>query len=197
MHLHGALRQGELYQRAYPELDVLLLFSPAEGSPNAVYEAMQHGVVPVVARYLGLRPEGIVRDGETGLVFPVGDIDAAAEHISRLALDAGAHELLSRAAAAEVASDTSERMHRDWERILEATIARARRPLSEGLFRPLPVSGRLDRIFRPFTAALIRRASGRGQRFADGWGEWPGTAAASPQCVVLVRRRMAEIDALS
>ncbi len=61
----------------YPQLDVILLFSE---TPNVLVEAMQHGVVPVVARYRGLAAEGLVIDGETGLMFD--DADEAARLVS-------------------------------------------------------------------------------------------------------------------
>lgn len=172
---HGALTQDELYERAYPMLDVLVLFSPAEGSPNAVYEAMQHGVVPVIARYAGQRLENIVRDGETGITFAVGDVDAAAAALRSLAHDGSLLAMLSNAAIAEIDSD--ERMHRDWLRILETALTmppKSPRPIE------LPKSGRLD--FLPWKLAdAIRRLRPAAQ--ADGWAEWPGTAITSHECV--------------
>lgn len=192
VRFRGAMSQEVLYEQAYPNLDVLMLFSPAEGSPNAVYEAMQHGVVPAVSRYLGQSAERIVRHGETGLVFPVGDMAAAAEAIAVLAADDGRFEQLSAAAAAEMASDTPERMHRDWERILEETIARPPKPPAPG-----PVvarGGRLDAFLPARMAASFRRLTGRGYVHPDGWGEWPGTAPASRECVARVERLIRELD---
>ncbi|MCO5318210.1 MAG: glycosyltransferase family 4 protein [Microthrixaceae bacterium] len=58
----------------YPSFDVYLLPSRFEAFPVTVQEAMQAGV-PVVATDVGSIREAI-DDGETGLVVPVGDLDA-------------------------------------------------------------------------------------------------------------------------
>ncbi len=58
------------------ELDVFLLTSSTEGFSIACVEAMACGL-PVVATRSG-GPEGIVADGETGLLCPVGDVAATA-----------------------------------------------------------------------------------------------------------------------
>jgi glycosyltransferase involved in cell wall biosynthesis len=191
--LHGTFEQDELYERVYPSLDVLMLFSPAEGSPNAVYEAMQHGVVPIVSRFMGQRAEGIVRHGETGIVFPVGDVAAAASAVETLAADRKEWSRLSEAARAEVRTDTDVRMHSDWERILETTLARPPKPV-----RPLDAlaspGGRLDRLLPSWLASRIRRVLGREFVHADGWGEWPGSASASPRCIEHVLARLSELD---
>jgi glycosyltransferase involved in cell wall biosynthesis len=189
---HGVLSQEDLYERAYPNLDVLLLFSTTEGSPNAVYEAMQHGVVPVISRFLGQASEGIVRDGETGFTFDVGDVASAALAIERLDHDRELLESLSRAAQAEVANDTDERMHRDWERILRAALAIPPKKSNPPL--PIPPSGMMDRLLPTAVADLLRRLIGREFRHDDGWGEWPGTAPASRACIERVERRLRELD---
>src|SRR5437763_1315751 len=44
----------QLYDRVYPELDLLLHFAAWEGVPIAPREAMAHGVVPVMARFRGI-----------------------------------------------------------------------------------------------------------------------------------------------
>ena len=57
-----------------PTFDVYLLPSRIEALPVTVMEAMQAGV-PVVATDVGSVREAI-DDGETGVVVPVGDVDA-------------------------------------------------------------------------------------------------------------------------
>lgn len=194
VRFHGTLSQDELYARAYPSLDVLLLFSPAEGSPNAVYEAMQHGVVPVVSRYLGQAAEKIVRHGQTGFVFPVGDVAAAAQAVKKLAADRALRSRLSAAASAEVRADTDERMHADWENILKATLARSAKPLPEHLPEIAVPGGTLDHLLPSALAGGIRRVFGREFVHPDGWGEWPGTAPASLACIENVERRIRALD---
>ncbi|HJQ40409.1 MAG TPA: hypothetical protein VKB93_24960 [Thermoanaerobaculia bacterium] len=98
----------------YPQLDVLLLFSEA---PDILLKAMHHGVVPVVARYRGVAAEGLVIDGETGLIF--GDREEAARLIARLGEDRELLARLSANAKSAAAEDTDVRMHRDWLAVLE------------------------------------------------------------------------------
>lgn len=64
----------------------------------AAQEPLARGV-PVVAANLGALPE-LVRDGETGLLFPAGDAAALAERIERIWGDAALREALGRRARA-------------------------------------------------------------------------------------------------
>jgi glycosyltransferase involved in cell wall biosynthesis len=66
-------------------LDVLVNTSLSEGCCNVILEAMQAGV-PVVATAVGGNRE-TVRDGETGLLFPLADLEAGARAIDRLLAD--------------------------------------------------------------------------------------------------------------
>jgi glycosyltransferase involved in cell wall biosynthesis len=60
-------------------MDVYVLPSIAEGISNSLLEAMAAGL-PVVATATGGNPEVIV-DGESGLLFPVGDCGKLTEHL--------------------------------------------------------------------------------------------------------------------
>lgn len=75
-----------------PELlganDVYLLVSEFEGMPNALLEAMANGCVPVVSEMKSGVPE-LVLDGETGLLAPIGDIEAFADRLASLHEDPG------------------------------------------------------------------------------------------------------------
>lgn len=63
-------------------LDVYVLPSIAEGISNSLLEAMASGI-PVVATATGGNPEVAV-NGESGLLFPVGDAGRLADHLRRL-----------------------------------------------------------------------------------------------------------------
>jgi len=69
----------------YPAVDVLAFPSLREGLPNAPLEAQAVGV-PVVA-YAATGTVDSVRQGETGVLVPVGDVDALAAAIVSLAGD--------------------------------------------------------------------------------------------------------------
>jgi glycosyltransferase involved in cell wall biosynthesis len=63
-------------------VDIFALFSLSEGISGAAMEAMAHGV-PVVATNVGGMSE-LIQSGEEGYLFPVREIDQAAEHLASL-----------------------------------------------------------------------------------------------------------------
>ncbi|MGH8427906.1 MAG: glycosyltransferase family 4 protein [Gammaproteobacteria bacterium] len=75
--------------------DAVVMPSAAETFGLVLVEAMQMGI-PVVASAAGGATE-IVSDGETGLTYPVGDVDALAERLRRLATDPEYARALARA----------------------------------------------------------------------------------------------------
>jgi glycosyltransferase involved in cell wall biosynthesis len=193
VEFHGYASQERLYAEAYPKLDVVLLFSSEEGTPNVICEAMQHGVVPVTSRYRGQAGERFVIDGVTGFTFEVGDAAGAARHLDAVARDRELLAQLSRAARENVRDDTDVRMHRDWLAIFESTLAL---PMKNGAV-PQPASGpagRLDRIFGTSIADKARVLLHRGAAHQDGWGEWPGTMPVDPARAAAVVRELEEID---
>ena len=76
------------------------------------YSAMEMLAIgkPVVGSAIGGIPE-LVRDGETGLLFPAGDADGLADRMRRLAGDAALGERLGRAGKALVARECSPEAH--------------------------------------------------------------------------------------
>lgn len=66
--------------------DVLLFPSRYEGLPLVLVEAMATGCVPIASRIHGVT-DFVINDGETGLLFPVGSVNMAADAIQRLAND--------------------------------------------------------------------------------------------------------------
>jgi glycosyltransferase involved in cell wall biosynthesis len=65
--------------------DAYLNTSVSEGLSNSIMEAMA-AAVPVLAAAAGGTPE-LIRDGETGLLFPPGDLAAAVTKLDRLVTD--------------------------------------------------------------------------------------------------------------
>jgi len=96
---HGWVPRQVLYLTLYPQADVFLHLAGWEGMTIAPREAMAHGVVPVISRFLGVRREGQFIDGITALTFPVGDVEAAADCVQRLQYEPGLLTRLSGAAA--------------------------------------------------------------------------------------------------
>jgi glycosyltransferase involved in cell wall biosynthesis len=66
-------------------IDIFVLPSRSVALSNSLMEAMACGAA-AVASNIGGNPE-LVRDGKTGLLFPVGDADALAAQLRRLAAD--------------------------------------------------------------------------------------------------------------
>ena len=85
-HPHVILA-GEVVDIApyYPLMDILVLPSHREGFPNVVLEAYAAGRPVVAARATGI--VDAVVDGETGLLFPVGDVAALTTALQRLLSD--------------------------------------------------------------------------------------------------------------
>lgn len=83
-------------ERLFPRAHVLLMPSELEAFGLAALEGMACGVPPV-ATLCGGVPE-LIRDGVTGFLEPVGDVEAQARRVVRLVTDEGLHERMSAAA---------------------------------------------------------------------------------------------------
>ena len=135
--IHQSGLEGRMFMTGFlpniaevmPELDLVMMTSQSEGLGSSILDAFASRV-PVVATDAGGIPE-IVRDGETGMLAPVGDAETLAlkgievlndrELSERLV--AGAHELL-------IDRHTDERMALD-------TLHEYRRAVDAGPRRPL------------------------------------------------------------
>lgn len=181
VRFHGWKSNQELYEEAYPFLDVLLNFSSTEGVTISPREAMVNGVVPVVSRFPGLLAENIFRDGVNSLTFEVGDIDGAVASVKQLLFDT---RLLQRLSAAAKQSQPGiynfEGSIRAWVEALNACL---RAPICVGQNIPKQkISSRLERWGLPsFLADDIRSLLfWRRQTLNCPGDEWPHiTTAAS------------------
>lgn len=191
VRLHGFVPTPRLYEVAYPNLDVVLLFSATEGSPNAVYEAMQNAIVPVISRYLALASEGIVRDGENALSFAVGDTSAAVGHLERLAKERSLVQRLALRARETVERWTVDDMNRAWCKLFET--AAAMEPLRSSRSPEVAHAGRLDRLIGSVLADNVRRLR-PAKPDRDGWEEWPGTVSVSGARVTETARELEAQD---
>ena len=78
-------------------LDVFVLPSLAEGTPNGIIEAMAHGV-PVIASAVGGVPD--IVDAQSGILVPPGDAEALADAMLLLASDPQRRKAMGAAAKA-------------------------------------------------------------------------------------------------
>jgi glycosyltransferase involved in cell wall biosynthesis len=106
-----------------PALDVFLLTSRWEGLPLVLVEAQAAGVPVVASAVNGV--VDVVRDGETGLLFPSGDEGAAAAAVERLLNDPGLREKLTSRATAEIERFDIKRMVQGYEEVYEDVLRRA------------------------------------------------------------------------
>jgi len=77
-------------------LDVFILPSLSEGTPNGIVEAMAHGV-PVISTDVGGIPDVVTP--EVGMLVPPRDVDALAQAMTSLAEDPARRARMGRAAA--------------------------------------------------------------------------------------------------
>ncbi|HEX9985801.1 MAG TPA: glycosyltransferase family 4 protein [Thermoanaerobaculia bacterium] len=169
--VRGWLSTAELYERVYPELDVLVHFAEWEGITIAPREAMAHGAVPVVSRFRGLEEEGQLVDGVNALTFPVGDVMAAADRIERLHRDRALLARLSAAARASQGGIRSEQGSTDaWAEAFRTALSLPQRVGTMPALRG--DSGLLTRLgVPPALAELVRKV--RRREHADAGSEWP------------------------
>ncbi len=144
VRMAGFRNQEELYSEFYPNWEMFILFSPAEGVPVAVLEALTHGVVPVVSDFRGRQSEALLRHGETGLVFPVGGAGTAASLVAELSQKKEWLRSLGEKGRQEVDGRyTEELVVSSWAELLDFITTRPSRS-GETPAAP-PASGRLDR----------------------------------------------------
>ena len=88
--LHGAYKTAQEKNAFMKRVDVFVLPTLAEGTPNSIIEAMAHGI-PVIASAVGGVPDLVTR--ESGILVPPGDAKALANAMKVLASD---HQLRRR-----------------------------------------------------------------------------------------------------
>ena len=115
----GAARDTAPY---YAMADVLVLPSHREGLPTVVLEAQAAGKPVVGASATGI--VDLVTEGETGLLFPVGDVTALAKALAKLISDKGLATKLGLAGQEQVQRDFRQEqiwqaLHREYLEVLQ------------------------------------------------------------------------------
>lgn len=97
--LLGFKNQSELPD-LYAMSDIFVLPSTYDPMPLVTNEAMASGLPVIVSNRTGVwGPGGLVRDGETGFVYPAGDAEALSEAVRKLAADPGLRQAMGKRAA--------------------------------------------------------------------------------------------------
>ncbi len=104
-------------------MDVFVLSSLGEGISNTILEAMATGL-PVVASRVGGNPE-LVREGETGSLFAVGDVEGLAGLLLEYVVDAERRQREGAAARARVEREFAlERMASAYQSVYDQVLGR-------------------------------------------------------------------------
>jgi glycosyltransferase involved in cell wall biosynthesis len=171
---HGDVLREKLYSEIYPNVDAIMIFSEAEAGPIVAWEAMIHGVVPVTSDYAGRREENVIRPGETGLVFPVGDVERAATAIRSVTAPGALRELSTRARTELPEAYTRAAFEKAWDRTLRTTMALPARRGNVSDLPPLVSPGVFSRFgLGPVGTSRLRRLLGRRFEHGDPGSEWP------------------------
>jgi glycosyltransferase involved in cell wall biosynthesis len=168
VRFRGFVTRDELYREIYPNWDVFILCSPSEGWCIAVAEAMIHAIAPVVSDFRGRREEQLLRDGETALVFPIGDLRAAAAACQRLSNDRAMLNGLQSNARNEIDRRfTTDRMAAAWDDAMRKALLR---PSARGIppdeHSP---AGRLDRLLGAGMGETVRHHVRRRSEREEPW----------------------------
>ncbi len=197
VRLRGWVSPEELREEIYPSADLFIHPAGWEGMTIAPREAMAHGVVPVISGFSGLVAEGLFVDGKNAMVFPVGDMQAAAQRVAEA--DQNREQLagLSQAACNSQQGAYSEEGALDvWADALDSV---AQLPPKQGtaVFPAEKYPGRLGRLGLSMRAEHRLRTIFRQRiRHQDPGSEWP-TASSMPDASVLeqIDRLAEELDA--
>lgn len=175
--LLGAVERARLRADVYEAADVLLVTSTWETGPIVAWEALIAGLAVVASRYVGSGREAALRDGETAVLFPVGDAAAAAAALARVR-DVALRRRLVAAGQSEVVARYSHAASLDaWETELLRLRNLPPRELRAENEAP-PPAGRLDRWFGAERAESLRSLLGIRHRQDSAGAEWPHALAA-------------------
>jgi len=137
---------------------------------------MAAGLVVVSSRYVGSVAEGALKDGQTALLFPVGDSEAAAAAIARLR-DPNLRSFLVKSAFEMVRRRYSDSASlSSWIEAFGTCMDLPRLPVNAAESTRLAVtkpSGRVDRWLGVARAEQFRRLLGLNFRHLSAGSEWP------------------------
>jgi glycosyltransferase involved in cell wall biosynthesis len=173
----GVLDQESL-AREYQTHDALVVTSSWETGPIVAWEAMSHGLPVLSSRYVGSGRECALVDGSNCLLFPLGDMAAAAMKALML-LDGGVRAKLVNGGLALVSDRYSrDASVRQWTSALEQVMFLPRLGAASPSNKT-PPSGRLDRLLGTVAGERIRAMLGLAFAHSSAGSEWPHTSHAN------------------
>jgi glycosyltransferase involved in cell wall biosynthesis len=194
----GWRSRESLYEDIYPNLDALLLMSERETGPIVAWEAMAHGVVPVVSEFLGLNSGKTLTHMNNAMVYPFEEKHKASEMLAQLATDTDLYASLSIAAKQAVTTDKSISVMLDrWSDLINslARLPRKRLPPKSIEKRAPDPQGRLDNLPIPIIVKrLLRRFRAR-KRALSAQSEWPYFSPVDQKFVSFYEETLRKLDA--
>jgi glycosyltransferase involved in cell wall biosynthesis len=172
----GRLDKYQLQHQVYDQSDVLLITSSWETGPIVAWEAMAAGLVVVSSRYVGSGAEGALKDGQTALLYSVGDCEAAASALAKL-LDSNLRTSLANSALEMVRHRYSDSASlAAWLKVFGISMELPPLSLDYSELARLTAtvsSGRFDILLGVTRAEYLRRFLGLKFRHLSAGSEWP------------------------
>jgi glycosyltransferase involved in cell wall biosynthesis len=167
----GTLDESGMRRSFYQAGAIALILSSSETGPLVAWEAMANGVAVVTSRFSGIGLEAGLRDGETCLIFPVGDCHTAAVAVGRL-VDPAFRDALISTAFESVRQRYSRALSvRAWSDSLRRVLSLPDLPAAA--VRVSPSSGRLDHYLGAVAAESVRQVLQVRFQHGEAGSEWP------------------------
>lgn len=193
VRMAGAVSGQEMQELIYPNHHVLLITSRWETGPIVAWEAMAAGLAIVSSAYIGSGSEGALVDGQNCLLFAIGDGEAAARALKRVANPPLREAIVRQGWALVQERYTQAASLQAWEEAFAHILTMPLRAAARAE-QPLPPAGRLDRWLGPSLADKLRRRAGFSFPHQSPGGEWPHTAHGKIREDAILERA-GEIDA--
>lgn len=173
----GHLNSLEL-TKAYRDHDALIITSVWETGPIVAWEAMSHCLPVLSSRFVGSGKEGALEDEVNCLLYPVGDMQAAANAVVKL-LQPGLRDQLIQGGRSLVMRRYSRSASvMEWNHALRKILELPGKAMPSSTLVRFP-SGRLDKWFGIRWGEWTRRLLGFSYQHQAPGGEWPHTRHAS------------------
>jgi len=172
VRLTGPIPRQRLHTEVYGRGRVLLITSSWETGPIVAWEAMAAGMAVVSSRYVGSGLENALVEGETALLYPVGDAAAAARQLIRLSSGALLAELGAAGQDLVRSRYSREASLAAWMAAFRAVEALPELPPAAAGPAPAAAGG-LDRLLGAGPSQAIRHLLRRGFRHGEAGSEWP------------------------
>ncbi len=185
----GWVKKSRLYEKFYRNIDMLFLPSDWETGPITAWEAMSNRVLLVTSAYRGLSAEQLLVDQQTAIVFPVGDVRAAAQKLATALNTPGrVDDIVTRAKSVADELFNEDALFVQWKQAIDQVMAMSVTPPDNP---PPAFSAGSYRGARNFLVKSLRKLLRRPAMYSGSQGEWPRFLSIEP-CGESDRKAFAE-----